>query len=229
MKKQLLFLLFILSCSLAFAIHYSEKDVLNESINKDNTHISPQVEFIKWYKQAEEKLGVTDARAMTLSTVTKDGHPNARIMNAMVSPDGEIVFYGHRDSLKFKEIESNPNVSITFYWSQLQKQVIIAGAAEKILRELAVKRFKERKRELQIASHVSDQGKELLSQDQLEQKYKDIEKQYKDKDIPCPDTWVGYKVKPTIYKFWHAGHNGMHSTVEYYKMHGSWKKKLLQP
>ena len=122
MKKQLLFLLFILSCSLAFAIHYSEKDVLNESINKDNTHISPQVEFIKWYKQAEEKLGVTDARAMTLSTVTKDGHPNARIMNAMVSPDGEIVFYGHRDSLKFKEIESNPNVSITFYWIQLQNK-----------------------------------------------------------------------------------------------------------
>ena len=75
----------------------------------------PWVAFDKWYQQAL-KLAVPNPNWMMLVSA-KDNQPNARVVLLKdYSKSAGFVFYTNYHSTKAKELDSNPRVSLVFYW-----------------------------------------------------------------------------------------------------------------
>ncbi|MBY0121636.1 pyridoxamine 5'-phosphate oxidase family protein [Bacillus sp. S/N-304-OC-R1] len=64
---------------------------------------------------------------MTLSTINSFGHPDVRVLILKdVDKDG-WYFASGSNSVKGQQLKINPNVSLTFYWSLIGRQVRIGG------------------------------------------------------------------------------------------------------
>ena len=91
----------------------------------------PIEQFNLWLEQAIEAK-MTDPTAMTVATVDENGQPFQRIVLLKnVDKDG-FVFYTNLGSRKAHQLEHNSKISLRFPWHPLERQVHIAGTAEKL-------------------------------------------------------------------------------------------------
>ena len=57
----------------------------------------------------------------------------------------------------------------------------------------------------------------------------ELETQYPG-DVPRPDTWTGYRVKPERFEFWQGRENRLHDRVIYEQQSDNqWQKMRLAP
>ena len=91
---------------------------------------NPIQQFQVWFDEAVDSE-VCEVNAMCLSTIGTDGFPAGRIV-LLKGVDHGFVFFTNYQSDKGKEIAQNPNVSLTFFWAELERQVRITGTLEKI-------------------------------------------------------------------------------------------------
>ncbi|HYK74201.1 MAG TPA: pyridoxamine 5'-phosphate oxidase family protein [Pseudoneobacillus sp.] len=84
--------------------------------------MDPHELFLEWFQVALSK-GVHEPHSMILSTTDKNGFPDARVL--IIKDVDQYVWYFASSSFseKGKQIEMNPHVAITFYWSLIGKQV----------------------------------------------------------------------------------------------------------
>ena len=72
----------------------------------------------RWLEEAK-KADPSDYNAMTLSTVGRDGHPNARVVllrSVAHTEDGPaVVFYTNYNSIKGQELGGHPHAAATFF------------------------------------------------------------------------------------------------------------------
>tara|TARA_R100001143_G_scaffold63594_1_gene73163 strand:+ start:16632 stop:17216 length:585 start_codon:yes stop_codon:yes gene_type:complete len=193
------------------------------------TQINPIELFLKWYNR---ELSLTNVRlpgACCLSTIGIDGVPNARFVSLKDVIDGKFAITGSINSRKGLEIEANPNVALTFWWTETERQVHIQGNASVMENSLADKYFAERNRESQIVSIVSKQGQELQNVDELTQKYIELDTQSSGKDLKRPDYWRGYLIEPFRIEFLDFKSTRFHERVLYEMEHGEWNHQQLQP
>jgi pyridoxamine 5'-phosphate oxidase len=118
---------------------------------------------------------------------------------------------------------------LSFFWAGLERQVIIKGKAEKTSEEKAIEYFKSRPRGSQLGALASDQSSEIESREVLDDKLRKLEEKYKDLEIPKPEFWGGFLIKPENYEFWQGRSNRLHDRIFYSKDGGNWKSKRLAP
>ena len=87
--------------------------------------------FTQWFIEAQ-KAEVDEVNAMALATCSPENIPHTRIVLLKGLEEDEFVFYTNYNSSKGKDIEHNPNVSLLFFWKELERQVRIQGIATKI-------------------------------------------------------------------------------------------------
>ena len=64
----------------------------------------------------------------------------------------------------------------------------------------------------------------------MDDKLKKLEKKYLNKEIPRPNHWGGYIVKPLEIEFWQGRPNRMHDRIRYQLQEDyNWKIERLQP
>jgi pyridoxamine 5'-phosphate oxidase len=202
---------------------YEFKDFTEINIDKD-----PIKQFQIWLDEAIDKK-LTDSNAMFLATSTKDGHPSIRTILLKGLEDNCFIFFTNYESRKGIEINENPNVSLLFFWRELERQVRIDGVAEKISRKESEIYFHSRPYESQIAAYASTQSKVISNRDELEKKYNEILSKYEGNEIPLPGNWGGYKVIPNKIEFWQGRQNRLHDRVQFSKTNGNWKVERLAP
>ncbi len=190
---------------------------------------SPFMLFSNWFKEVEEKGGVEEANAMTITTAGVDGFPKARIVLLKHFDDKGFVFYTNYNSEKGKAIANNNKVCISFFWPNLERQIIIKGVAEKIDKEKSLKYFRSRPRGSQIGALASNQSEIILSRTELENKLKSLEDEYQDKEIPMPDSWGGYQIQPVEFEFWQGRPNRLHDRIRFFIKDHNWKTTRLSP
>lgn len=116
-----------------------------------------------------------------------------------------------------------------FFWPETERQVIIQGIVEKSSKEKAEEYFKSRPRGSQLGAWVSNQSSEISSREVLEKCLRELEIQYKDIEIPKPEFWGGYLVRPVNFEFWQGRPNRLHDRIFYEKESTNWIIKRLAP
>tara|TARA_R110001583_G_scaffold64463_1_gene187146 strand:+ start:3422 stop:4069 length:648 start_codon:yes stop_codon:yes gene_type:complete len=203
-----------------------EKSSLTEGVISDN----PMELFQKWFYEVEASDGVDEPNAMTVSTIGLDGFPKNRVVLLKKYTFEGFIFYTNYESEKGRAISQNPNVCISFFWPNMERQVIIKGRAEKIAENLSDGYFESRPDGSKLGAIVSKQSEVVPSRDYLEKKLKDLEKEYENKEIERPKYWGGFIVKPVSIEFWQGRPNRLHDRIRYsLQANYDWKIERLAP
>lgn len=201
---------------------YSGKELSETSIDHD-----PFVQFEIWLAEALASE-ITDANAMTVSTVDNQRRPTNRVVLLKAVDERGFVFFTNYDSRKGTDIAANPNVSLSFFWPQLQRQVIVMGTAEKVSREESDEYFASRPVDSQLAAWASHQSSIIKSRAELETKFEEMRKRF-GTEVPLPPFWGGYRVTPTHIEFWQGRASRLHDRILYWRTESEWTIERLSP
>lgn len=203
---------------------YSKGKLLEAELPAD-----PMTLFKDWFEEMEKVKDLIEVNAMTISTVGLDGFPKNRVVLLKEFNAGGFIFYTNYTSDKGRSLAENPNICLSFFWPDLERQVVIRGRAEKSSEEKAIEYFQSRPRGSQLGAWASAQSSEIASREVLEKCLRELEIKFKDKEIPKPDFWGGYLVKPVNIEFWQGRPNRLHDRIIYTLHNEQWIYKRLAP
>jgi len=201
---------------------------MTDGLDEKTIDPDPIRQFEAWFNDAmAAKLPLPEA--MTLATATPDGKPSARmVLLKQVDHDG-FVFYTNYHSAKAEQLDDNPNAALVFYWATLDRQVRVEGTVVRTTVEESRDYFKTRPRESQIGAWASAQSEVISSRDVLEQRAKELEAQYLDREIDRPEHWGGYRVIPERIEFWKSRVGRLHDRILYERSGNGWTISRLAP
>lgn len=203
-----------------------EKSQLIETEIKQN----PIEQFREWFLDAENNPEVSESNAMAISTVEEDGCPRTRMVLLKSYNWEGFIFYTNYESRKGKSIENTHKACLHFFWPSLERQIIIKANVERIAKNLSDGYFHSRPKGSQLGAAVSPQSQEIPNRDFLENKLKDLEKEFENKEIPRPENWGGYIAKPYEIEFWQGRPNRLHDRIIYtFEDNIDWKISRLAP
>jgi pyridoxamine 5'-phosphate oxidase len=199
-------------------------------LSEKNISENPMELFQKWFYDVDKTERLDEANAMTLATIGLDGYPKSRVVLLKKYTYEGFIFYTNYQSEKGRAIKANPNVCLSFFWHIMERQIIIKGKAEKISENISDGYFESRPDGSKLGAIVSHQSAVIPSRELLENKLKALELFYKEKEIPRPDYWGGYIVKPISIEFWQGRPNRLHDRILYtLQQDFSWKIERLAP
>lgn len=196
--------------------------------NINNASERPEELFLEWFQVAID-YGVHEPHSMTLSTVDDDGSPDARVLIIKDVDQNGWYFATSSQSEKGKQINSNPNVAMTFYWSIIGRQVRIRGRAIEMEKELSTQDFLGRGTIARAIALTGKQSSIFKTQSEFDETLnKQIEKLQHNPNLVLP-SWTLYQVVAQEVEFWQADENRKHIRLKYYLNGDSWLKNLLWP
>lgn len=201
------------------------KDKLEES----NLPTNPLELFATWLENAQSSNNA-DPTAMTLSTVERNGQPSSRIVLLKKIEDGKLIFYTNYHSKKSREIRTQAKVAAHFYWSELERQVNIAGIARPVDDADSDLYFQLRPFESNISLWASPQSEVIPDRQYLEKEYEKYFRKFPSSEkVPRPAYWGGYAITPTRIEFWQGGAHRLHDRIQYSIKEGRWSRVRLAP
>ncbi|MEN1785972.1 MAG: pyridoxamine 5'-phosphate oxidase [Bacteroidota bacterium] len=204
---------------------YEKSALLEGALPED-----PITLFQQWFYEVEASDGVEEPNAMTLSTVGIDGFPKNRVVLLKKYTHEGFIFYTNYESEKGKAITHNPQVCLSFFWPNMERQVIVKGHAEKLPENLSDGYFESRPRGSQLGAIVSKQSEPIASRTALEDQLKKLETALEGQELERPNHWGGYMVKPSSVEFWQGRPNRLHDRIRFALQEDySWDIVRLQP
>lgn len=188
----------------------------------------PVAMFRRWYDEAHA-AGVHEPNAMVVATAGRDGTPSARLVLLKgVSEDG-FAFYTNQRSRKGLELADNPRCALLFPWHPLERQVRVDGVAEPLPQDEVDAYFAVRPRGSQLGAWASHQSQVVAGRDELAREYADVEARFGDGEVPTPEEWGGYLVRPQALEFWQGRPGRMHDRLVYRRDGAAWRTERLAP
>ncbi|MGC1632600.1 MAG: pyridoxamine 5'-phosphate oxidase [Gelidibacter sp.] len=204
---------------------YEKQELLEGNIS-DN----PLEVFQKWFFEVDSNFNEGETNAMTISTVGLDGFPKSRVVLLKKYTHEGFIFYTNYESEKGKSILANPKVCLSFFWPKAERQVIIKGTAEKVSPNMSDGYFESRPRGSQLGALVSHQSEVVENREVLEDELHQLETTYEGKEIPRPEHWGGFIVKPISIEFWQGRPNRLHDRIRFTLNEDfDWVRERLSP
>ena len=227
------------------------EDYRRGALDRTGLNANPLAQFEAWFAEAAgarnqsrwRKLGIAlfklwdaicnrrpaDTNAMTLATVGQDGQPSARTVLLKTVDERGFIFYTNYDSRKGRELTENPAAALTFFWSELERQVCVAGTVTKLTAAESEVYFKSRPRGSQIGAWASNQSEVIPDRAVLEARWRELEQKFPD-TVPLPPTWGGFVLKPARIEFWQGRPSRLHDRFSYVRQaDGTWRVERLSP
>jgi pyridoxamine 5'-phosphate oxidase len=203
------------------------KDYQLAALDEAATGDNPLVFFGKWFAEAEAAQ-VNEVNAMTLATVDADHKPHARIVLLKGLDEQGFVFFTNYSSSKGREIESNTSVAAVFFWPELERQVRIEGAIEKISAAESDVYFQSRPEGSRLGAWASPQSEVIPDRHTLDHNYSQYAQKF-GTNIPRPPHWGGYRIIPHYIEFWQGRSSRMHDRIAFTLQDGKWNSCRLAP
>jgi pyridoxamine 5'-phosphate oxidase len=191
------------------------------------TAVDPIALFGAWMKEAEVSE-LNDASAGALATTSRDGMPNVRMVLVKQIDERSFCFFTNAESQKGLELADNPRAAICFHWKSLRRQVRVAGRVTELSAAEADDYFHSRPRLSQLGAVASEQSRVLDSRELLVTRVKDLEKKFPG-EIPRPQYWRGYVLRPERIEFWKSGEGRLHDRFLFSRSGEEWRKQRLFP
>lgn len=203
-------------------------DIALEGLDEKTIDRDPIKQFQAWFEDAiAAKLPLPEA--MTLATATRDGRPSARMVLLKQVDEEGFVFFTNYKSAKAEQLDANPYAALVFYWSQLDRQVRVEGSVVRTSAQESREYFKTRPRESQIGAWASAQSEVIAGRDVLEQRARELEDMYRDREVECPEYWGGYRLRPERIEFWKSRIGRLHDRILYERDSTGWAISRLAP
>ena len=206
------------------------KSYLKGFLSENEIFDNPLKLFNKWFDEISDTTLEIEINAMTLSTIDNDGFPRNRVVLLKYFSEEGFIFFTNYNSNKAKSILSNNKVSLSFFWEQMERQIIIKGKAFKTSNDVSENYFNSRPLGSKIGALVSaKQSSVIPSRSFLEDEFEKIKKQFENSQISRPLNWGGFIVKPIEYEFWQGRENRLHDRIRYIKKDSNWITERLSP
>ena len=201
---------------------YSDLD-----LKVDDLNLNPITQFTSWLDEAIETK-IYEPNAMVLATVNENT-PRSRFVLFKNIVNNNLIFHTHYESPKAMEILTNPSVSGIFYWAEIHRQVRFQGIAKKADSEISDDYFQTRPRGGQLSAWASAQSSIIETRDDVTKKIEELEKKYKNKQIPRPEFWGGFAIEVNYWEFWQGRRNRTHDRFCYNQINSGWDIERMAP
>ena len=174
----------------------------------------PFRQFARWFDDAVAAQ-VPEPNAMTLATVDAAGGPSARIVLLKAADERGLTFYTNYQSRKARELLPGARAAILFFWPELERQIRIEGAVEKVDTATADAYWASRPHLSQVGAWASPQSEPLPDRAALEARFAQAEARYPGDSVPRPPHWGGYRLVPDAFEFWQGRASRLHDRLFY--------------
>ena len=199
-----------------------------ETLDENNIAGDAIEQFTIWWNDAV-KSEIDEVNAMMLATSTPEGKPSARIVLLKDYDERGFVFFTNYNSNKGHALDENPNAALTFFWKELERQIRIEGIAEKVSALESDEYFYSRPAGSRIGAWASPQSSVIKNRDILDDNVEKYSTQFGD-EIPRPENWGGFRIKPLMIEFWQGRSNRLHDRIRYtLTEENKWKIERLAP
>lgn len=197
--------------------------------NMDIGPSSQPLTIFETWMQEVKLLGLKEPSAMTLATVNAAGDVHARIVLCRGWSEDGFVFFTNYLSQKGQDLAAHDRASVVFYWDVLQRQIRIDGAVEKTSATLSDEYWSHRARESQLSQYISHQSERVSSREELERAWEVAEEKFIGREIPRPEHWGGYRLRPKTMEFWIGKPGRLHDRHVFTKSGSAWTYGRLSP
>ena len=197
-------------------------------LTEDDLLPDPVSMFRRWYDEAQA-AGVHEPNAMVVATCSAAGVPSARLVLLKGFSEEGFAFYTNTHSRKGQDLAANPACALLFPWHPLERQVRVDGTATPLPRSAVDAYFAVRPRGSQIGAWASHQSTVVDGRAELDREYAAVQARFGDEDVPTPEEWGGYLVRPEVVEFWQGRPGRMHDRLLYRRTDEGWRTERLAP
>jgi pyridoxamine 5'-phosphate oxidase len=198
-------------------------------LHEDDLSPDPFEQFARWYEAATEEIPLADA--MTLATSGGDGAPDARMVLLKGHGPNGFRFFTNLESGKAGQIAADPRGALILYWREHDRQVRARGPIERLPGADSDAYFASRARESRLGAWASPQSRPLADRAELDARLAEVRERFDGiEDVPRPDSWGGFALRPATIEFWQGQQARLHDRFVY--SHGgdrAWRIQRLAP
>ena len=191
----------------------------------------PIARFQALFEQAKRipKDVLPEPTAFALGTVDAAGQPSVRIVLLKAADERGFVFYTNFESRKGRELLASRRAAMCFHWQHLETQVRVEGSVEVVSDAEADAYFASRARGSQIGAWASIQSRPMNEPGDLDRRVAEVEERFRDKPVPRPPHWSGFRVIPERIEFWKNMPSRLHVRHVYSRSGDGWAVTQLYP